>query len=108
MPKNRRTRNYYTYESRNDTHALTDHVFPLLSYTHREGKFGVPNSPTYCATKHALHGYFESLRYESYGKNVQVTMVCPGPVFSNLVERAFTGKPGETYGLVHGNDMKRN
>lgn len=34
-------------------------------------------------------------------------MVCPGPVFSNLVERAFTGVAGQDFGQKHREDMKR-
>lgn len=32
----------------------------------------------YSASKHALHGLFESLRAELYGSGVHVMMVCPG------------------------------
>lgn len=62
------------------------------------GLLSVPNSATYCATKRALHGYFESVRVENYSRGVSVSMICPGPVHSNLIERAFTGIPGVTHG----------
>lgn len=62
------------------------------------GKMGLSASASYTGSKHALHGYFESLRTEMNQKNISVTMVCPGPVFSNFLENAFTATPGETLG----------
>jgi dehydrogenase/reductase SDR family protein 7 len=53
------------------------------------GKFGAPNSATYTASKHALLGYFETLRAECTIKGIRVTTVCPGPVQTPLVERSF-------------------
>ncbi|GFT00998.1 hypothetical protein TNCV_4054061 [Trichonephila clavipes] len=46
------------------------------------------------------HGYFETLRTEMSGKNIDVTMLCPGPVFSNNLENAFTGTPGKKFGQI--------
>jgi short-subunit dehydrogenase len=42
-----------------------------------------------------IQGYFDSLRLEKMCSNITVTLLCPGPVFSNLLAEAFTGKPGE-------------
>lgn len=58
-----------------------------------------PISPTYCATKHALHGYFKPLFMEHPDKLISVTMVCPGPVQTGFLEKSFTEKPGEEYGV---------
>lgn len=38
----------------------------------------------YSASKHALHGFFESLRSELVGSEVSVTMVCPFLVRTNI------------------------
>ncbi|GBL97492.1 Dehydrogenase/reductase SDR family member 7 [Araneus ventricosus] len=61
------------------------------------GKIGVPFSCTYTASKHALHGYFECLRSEMVDENIDVTLLCPGPVFSGLPDRCVTGKVGEKF-----------
>lgn len=53
------------------------------------GKFAAPICSTYCASKHALHGYFESLRVESYHKGISVTVICPGPVWTNIGKNSF-------------------
>jgi short-subunit dehydrogenase len=45
-----------------------------------QGKTGFPGSSAYCASKHALHGLFDSLRCELEGSGVSVTIVCPGAV----------------------------
>ncbi|XP_076360249.1 dehydrogenase/reductase SDR family member 7-like isoform X1 [Tachypleus tridentatus] len=61
------------------------------------GKYGIPNSSSYTGTKHAIQGYFECLRTEFEAKGVFVTIVCPGLVFSKVIERSFTGIPGEVF-----------
>lgn len=42
----------------------------------------------YCASKHALHGLFTSLRCEIRSKGVHVMLVCPGFVRTNLQSHA--------------------
>ncbi|KAF6205936.1 hypothetical protein GE061_020112 [Apolygus lucorum] len=43
-------------------------------------------------------GYYKSLRTEKLGKRISVTLICPGPVFSNFLANCFTGKHGEEFG----------
>jgi len=62
------------------------------------GRFGVPFSGTYTGSKHAINGYFDSLRTEKVGTNIRVCIMCPGPVFSNLLSIAHTERAGETLG----------
>lgn len=62
------------------------------------GKLGAPFSGSYTGSKHALHGWFETLRVEGYEHNIDVTMLCPGPVFSRLLEQAYTAEPGKVVG----------
>ncbi|XP_055620610.1 dehydrogenase/reductase SDR family member 7-like [Toxorhynchites rutilus septentrionalis] len=57
------------------------------------GLVGFPNSATYTAAKHALHGYFETLQNEGFC--VDVTIFCPGPTATNFLQECFTNKPGE-------------
>jgi NAD(P)-dependent dehydrogenase (short-subunit alcohol dehydrogenase family) len=45
----------------------------------------------YSASKHALHGLFESLRTEVKSLGVHVLMLCPGFTRTNLQERALDG-----------------
>lgn len=65
-----------------------------------------PFSCTYSGTKYALHGYFETLRIESF-KNVKVTMLCPGPVFSRILESSFTDQTGILVNKTHPADSNR-
>lgn len=46
------------------------------------------NRTAYSASKHGLHGYFESLRAELAGSGVSVTMVAPSFVATGLETRA--------------------
>lgn len=54
------------------------------------GKFGFYLRSTYSAAKHALHGYFESLRLETERKGIKVLMVCPGKIKTNISINATT------------------
>lgn len=70
------------------------------------GILGAPYSCTYSGTKFALHGYFETLRTEGY-RNVKITMLCPGPVHSRILETSFTEQPGVNVNKTHAPDSKR-
>lgn len=54
------------------------------------GKFGTRFRSAYSASKHALHGYFDSLRSEIYDKNISITMICPGFIKTNVSMNAMT------------------
>ncbi len=45
----------------------------------------------YNASKHALHGLFETLRYEIRGSGVNVMLVCPGFTATDLRKNALVG-----------------
>lgn len=40
-------------------------------------------------------GYFETARSELTSKGISVTMLCPGPVFSDILSACATENPGE-------------
>jgi len=54
------------------------------------GKFGYPGRSSYSSSKHALHGYFESLRIEENRNNIHVHLICPGYVKTNVSYNAIT------------------
>jgi len=55
------------------------------------GKFGVPKLSSYCASKHALHGFFDSLRSEIADSGIKVTMAVPGFVRTDITVNAMRG-----------------
>src|SRR6478672_5741079 len=59
------------------------------------GKIGVPTRTLYSGTKHAMAGFFDSLRIELVEDGVSVTMAYPGFVATNIATRALgpDGKP---------------
>jgi len=63
------------------------------------GKFGIPMRSAYAASKHALHGYFDSLRAEMHGKNIFVSVIIPGRILTNISQNAVT-KDGSKYGVL--------
>lgn len=59
------------------------------------GVIASPVSATYAATKHALHGFFKTLRGELLHRGIDVTLACPGPIATPIVKNAFTGETGK-------------
>ncbi len=59
------------------------------------GKAGVPTRSGYAASKHAMAGFFDSLRIELKGSGVTITMVYPGFVATGVQARSFgpDGRP---------------
>lgn len=55
------------------------------------GKAGVPLRTAYCAAKHGLIGYADSLRGEMAGQGVRVLVVAPGSVRTNVSRNALSG-----------------
>lgn len=55
------------------------------------GKFGTPYRSGYSAAKHALHGFYESLRAEMWKDNIAVTMIAPGFIQTPISLSALTG-----------------
>lgn len=54
------------------------------------GKFGFYLRSSYSAAKHALHGFFESLRLETEGMGIKTLVVCPGKIKTNVSINAVT------------------
>ena len=63
-----------------------------------QGFFGIPGRAGYAASKHALHGYFDSLRAELAAEDprVSVTVVAPGYIRTGHSLHALTSD-GSTY-----------
>jgi short-subunit dehydrogenase len=55
------------------------------------GLNGVPTRSGYCASKQALQGLYDSLRIELGGSGVDVLVVLPGFVATDVRARAFGG-----------------
>ena len=82
-------------------HALAPGAPPLriCNTSSVAGKVGSPVSASYAASKHALQGFFDSLRMELGWRGVSVTNCCPGPVQSDITLNSFTDTPGKAFGV---------
>jgi dehydrogenase/reductase SDR family member 7B len=69
------------------------HIVVISSVT---GKFGFPMRTAYSASKHAVQGFFESLRAELINENIRVTIVSPGRIRTNISINAITAT-GKAY-----------
>lgn len=67
----------------------------LVGVSSLTGKAGVPTRTFYAASKHAMAGFFDSLRIELAGSGVSVTMIYPGFVATEVRQRALgpDGRP---------------
>lgn len=67
----------------------------LVAVSSLTGKNGVPTRTLYAGTKHAMAGFFDSLRIELKNEGVTVTVIYPGFVATDIAERALgpDGKP---------------
>lgn len=88
--------------------ALTKAVLPsmlerrsghIVVTTSLAGLIPVPYRTAYCAAKHALHGFFDTLRVEVWEENIKVTLVCPAQVRTNISYQALAGD-GDKYGKM--------
>lgn len=55
------------------------------------GKVGSPQRSGYCAAKHAVMGFFDSLRTEVAHRGIRVTTIVPGFVRTEIGARALRG-----------------
>jgi dehydrogenase/reductase SDR family member 7B len=56
------------------------------------GKWGFYLRSAYGASKHALHGYYDSLRMEVEAQGVLVTLLTPGFIATEISKHALTGE----------------
>ncbi len=64
-------------------------IVVITSFT---GKWGFFLRSSYAASKHALHGYYESLRMEIEEFGIQVQLVTPGFIATDISKNAVDGK----------------
>ena len=66
------------------------------------GKWGFYLRSAYAASKHALHGYYDSMRMEVEPFNIKITLLTPGFIASEISKHALNGK-GESTGEMDNN-----
>lgn len=88
----------------NFTKALLPHFInkksgQLVAISSILGEIGLPLVGPYCASKHAINGYFESLRYDIEKYNIDVSIIEPGFINTEITKKSLTGA-----GEVHNKD----
>lgn len=73
------------------THAALPHLVArrglVVAVSSLQGKTGFPTYSGYAASKHAMQGFFDSVRIELAASGVDVLVVSPGPVDTAIHER---------------------
>lgn len=90
------------------TIELTKEVLPIFMEQQKgwfavvssiAGIVGVPGRSAYAASKHALHGFFESLRAECYDCDLDISMIMPGFINTQITVKELKSD-GTPYGKV--------
>jgi len=69
------------------------------------GKLSTPFRSSYSASKHALHGFYDALRAEVADRKVQVHLICPGYIKTEISVNALNAK-GHKHGIMDPNQAK--
>jgi dehydrogenase/reductase SDR family member 7B len=75
----------------------------LVTISSVAGKIGTPLRTGYSASKFATNGFYDALRAENYREKIQVTIVMPGFVKTNVSRNALTAggkKQGRSDGAI--------
>lgn len=72
------------------------------------GKFGFPYRSSYSASKHALHGFFESLRAENIKNNIRVSIIIPGRIKTNISVNAIDKEGNNHSKMDEGQDYGKS
>ncbi len=84
------------------THYALPHLLAsrglLVGISSLTGKTGVPTRSGYAASKHAMQGFLDSVRIELHGTGVDVLVVSPGFVKTDIRSKVLgpDGRPRET------------
>lgn len=73
------------------------HVCAIGIVSSVQGRVGIPQRTSYASSKHALQGYFDSVRGELYQMGISVTVISPGYINTSLSQNAITAN-GVAYG----------
>lgn len=102
---------------------LKQHAGHIVVVSSISGKFGFFLRSAYSASKHALHGFFESLRLETEKEGIKVLLAVPGKIRTNISLHAVKsdgtshakmdksqedGMPAETCAAIILDAMKKN
>lgn len=66
------------------------------------GKFGFPQRSAYSASKHALHGFFETLSAENKNNGIKTTIIIPGRILTKISVNAITSSGKAHNEMDHG------
>ncbi|XP_028843215.1 dehydrogenase/reductase SDR family member 7B [Denticeps clupeoides] len=78
---------------------VSRHSGHIVAISSIQGKISIPYRSAYSASKHAMQAYFDCLRAEVERFGLQVTVVSPGYIRTNLSINAITGD-GSKYGVM--------
>ncbi len=62
----------------------------LIAISSIAGKLGAPYRSGYAASKHAIQGFFDCLRSEVHHHNINVSLICPGYVNTQIAHNAMS------------------
>ena len=76
-------------------HMLEHNSGKIVTISSIAGRVSTPLRSAYAASKHALHGFFESMRLELKDTDLKVILLCPGFVQTQVSVNALTASGGK-------------
>ena len=83
-------------------HMLKNRGGHIVVMSSIAGKFGFFLRSAYSSSKHALHGFYESLLLEEMDNGLKVTIACPGKINTNISVNALN-ESGHKHGVMDHN-----
>jgi dehydrogenase/reductase SDR family protein 7B len=74
---------------------MTHHLGHIVVISSVTGKIGWHQRSAYSASKHALHGFFDTLRMELRDSPIRITIACPGYIHTQVSVHALRGDGAE-------------
>jgi len=86
-------------------HMMAQHSGHFIVMSSVAGKIGTIMRSGYNAAKHALQGFYDSLRAEGYPHQIKVTTICPGYIRTNISVNAMDAS-GSKFGKMDSNQAQ--
>lgn len=82
------------------THSALQHMIPrksgkIINISSVAGVRGISGQASYCASKHGMNGFADTLAQELIPHNIQVATICPGAIDTPLWDPETNPYPGD-------------
>ena len=92
------------------TRLLLPYMIPrkqgrIINVSSVAGTRGIPGQASYCASKHGMVGFGDTIAQELIEHNILVTTICPGAIDTPLWDPATNPYPGDLAGVIQPDEL---